>query len=196
MDNEKPGKPKKAPAKARTDYAWVGLIFGMTMCISALFSWVADELLAQSLLPISFVVLFAIVGIGIVFDMIGVAFTAAPEQPFHSMAARKLPEAQQALTMLRHADRVSSICNDVVGDICGIVSGGAATAIAANAIFNTTQQEGILAQLLLSAAVAGITVGGKAFGKAFAINNAVQIVHSTAKTVSFFQRVFQRKIRR
>ena len=193
MDNDRSAKQKKTGAKVKTDYAWVGLVFGITMVISGVFSWIADELLAQSVLAVSFIVLFSIVGIGIVFDMIGVAFTAAPEQPFHSMAARKLPEAKQALSMLRRADRVSSICNDVIGDICGIVSGGAAAAIAASAVFSSTQRENILAQLLLSAAVAGITVGGKAFGKAFAINHAVDIVHSTAKTITFFQRLFRRE---
>lgn len=193
MDGEKSAKPKRQSGKAQTDYGWVGLIFGITVLISALFSWIADELLAQSVLSVSFIVLFVIVAIGIVFDMIGVAFTAAPEQPFHSMAARKLPEAQQALKMLHRADRVSSICNDVIGDICGIVSGGAAAAIATSAFFAPTKEDGILLQLLLSAAVAGITVGGKAFGKAFAINNSVKIVHSTAKFISFFKRLFSRK---
>ena len=193
MDSEKPAKTKKANGKVITDYGWVGFIFGITMLISAVFSWIADELLAQSVLPVSLVVLFAIVAIGILFDMIGVAFTAAPEQPFHSMAARKLPEAQQALVMLRRADRVSSICNDVIGDICGIVSGGAAAAIAVSAFFQSSRQESVLAQLLLSATVAGVTVGGKAFGKAFAINNAVKIVHSTAKALTFFKHPFQRR---
>ena len=193
MDSETTARPKKPSGKAQTDYRWVGLIFAITVLISALFSWIADEILAQSVLSISFIVLFAIIAIGIIFDMIGVAFTAAPEQPFHSMAARKLPEAQQALTMLRHADRVSSICNDVIGDICGVVSGGAAAAIAASAFFAQAQEDSILVQLLLSASVAGITVGGKAFGKAFAINNSVKIVHSTAKTISLFKRSFRRK---
>ena len=63
------------------------------------------------------------IGLGILFDIIGVAVTAADPRPFHSMAAHKEPGAKEALMLLRNAGRVSSVCNDVVGDICGIVSG-------------------------------------------------------------------------
>ena len=68
-------------------------------------------------------VLAVFIGLGILFDIIGVAVTAADPRPFHSMAAHKEPGAKEALVLLRNAGRVSSVCNDVVGDICGIVSG-------------------------------------------------------------------------
>ncbi|MFQ8767640.1 MAG: hypothetical protein ACLR8U_14850 [Oscillospiraceae bacterium] len=42
------------------------------------------------------------------FDIIGVAVTAADEKPFHSMASRKVPEAGEALKLIRNAGRVSS----------------------------------------------------------------------------------------
>ena len=45
------------------------------------------------------------------------------------MAAHKEPGAKEALVLLRNAGRVSSVCNDVVGDICGIVSGSTAAVI-------------------------------------------------------------------
>ena len=71
----------------------------------------------------AFLILLVIVMVGIIFDIIGVAVTSADEKPFHSMAARKVPGSQEAIKLLRNAERVSSICNDVVGDICGVVSG-------------------------------------------------------------------------
>ncbi len=46
------------------------------------------------------------------------------------MAAKKVPGAAECIMLLRHADRVASICNDVIGDICGVVSGAAAATIA------------------------------------------------------------------
>lgn len=162
------------------------------MALSAFFSFISNELLSETGIAVSFFVLLMIIFIGVVFDVVGVAFTAATEQPFHSMAARKIPEAQQALTMLRHADHVSNLCNDVIGDVCGIVSGAAAAAIATNAFFAPTHQETMLVQLLLSAAVAGLTVGGKAFGKSFAINNATSIVHTAAKSVYYIKLTFNR----
>ena len=58
------------------------------------------------------------------------AVATANEKPFHSMASRKVPGALEAIRLLRNAERVSSICNDVVGDICGVVSGSASATIA------------------------------------------------------------------
>jgi hypothetical protein len=65
----------------------------------------------------------------LLFDIIGVAVTAADERPFHSMAAHKEKGAAEALYLLHNASHVSSFCNDVVGDICGIVSGTTAAVI-------------------------------------------------------------------
>ena len=35
------------------------------------------------------------------------------------------PDARQAIYIVRNADRVSNFCNDVIGDISGIISGTA-----------------------------------------------------------------------
>ena len=65
----------------------------------------------SSSLPVAFLILLAIVMVGIVFDIIGMAVATADEKPFHSMAARKVPGSQEAIRLLRNAERVSSICN-------------------------------------------------------------------------------------
>ena len=52
-------------------------------------------------------VLAVFIGLGIVFDMIGVAVTAADPRPFHSMAAHKEKGAKEALVLLRNARQVS-----------------------------------------------------------------------------------------
>ena len=77
-------------------------------------------------------VLFFFIALGIVFDMIGIAAASGTEREFHSMAAHKVRGAREAVWMLRNAEKVSSICNDVVGDICGIISGATGALIAAN----------------------------------------------------------------
>jgi CBS domain containing-hemolysin-like protein len=137
----------------------------------------------NSSMGIAFLILLAIILIGIIFDIIGVAVTSADEKPFHSMAARKVPGSQEAIKLLRNAERVSSICNDVIGDICGVVSGSAAATIAAHAF---TATEIAWPQLLMSALVAGFTVGGKAIGKTFAINSCTQIVYFAGRVSWFF----------
>ena len=110
---------------------WVVTIFIVTIFISATISFASTNLLEISPTILKFTILLVIIFIGIIFDIVGVAVTSADEKPFHSMAARKVSGAQEAITLLRNAERVSSICNDVIGDICGVISGSASAAIAA-----------------------------------------------------------------
>ncbi len=139
--------------------------------------------MSQSGIVMAFLILMTIVLIGIIFDIIGVAVTSAEEKPFHSMAARKVPGAQEAIKLLRRAERVSSICCDVVGDICGVVSGAASATIAAQVLQKFDFSWPQVLTLLLSALVAGLTVGGKALGKTLAMKSATAIVHGVGRII-------------
>ena len=119
----------KKEEKRRTR-KWVLTVFVATIFISGLISLASDELMKRSNMFVAFVILLLIVFIGIIFDVIGMAVASADEKPFHSMASRKVAGAQECIMLLRNAERVSSICNDVVGDICGVVSGAASATIA------------------------------------------------------------------
>ena len=162
---------------------WVITIFLTTIVVSGLISLISDELMDRSSLAVAFVILLVIILIGIVFDIIGVAVTSADETPFHAMAARKVRGAKEAIWLLRRAERVSSICNDVVGDICGVVSGSASAAIAVQLLNKFEFSWPNLVTLLMSALVAGLTVGGKAIGKTFAVNSSTDIVFSVGKSI-------------
>ncbi len=152
---------------------------------------ISDQIMAQSSMTVAFVILFTIVLVGIIFDIIGVAVTSADEKPFHSMAARKVPGAQEAISLLRNAERVSSICNDVVGDICGVVSGSASATIAAQILQNFEFTWPQIVSLLMSALVAGLTVGGKAVGKTFAIGSCTNIVHLVGRVIFRFRKTIR-----
>ena len=169
---------------------WVVIIFFVTIFISGMISFVSEEVMANSSMGVAFVILLAIVFLGIAFDIIGVAVTSADEKPFHSMAARKMPGAQEAIKLLRNAERVSSICNDVIGDICGVVSGSAAATIAGQILAHFTFTWPQVIMLLMSALVAGLTVGGKAIGKTFAINSCTKIIYQVGKMIWRLRRLF------
>ena len=111
MSKVEPDSRKKERNKS---IRWVLTIFLVTILVSGVISYVSEEIMSTSGIIIAFGILFAIVCLGIVFDIIGVAVTSADERPFHSMAARKVPGAIEAIRLLRNAERVSSICNDVV----------------------------------------------------------------------------------
>ena len=162
---------------------WVVTIFLVTILISGTISLLSDILMANSTMAVAFLILLVIILVGIIFDIIGMAVATADEKPFHSMAARKVPGAQESILLLRNAERVSSICNDVVGDICGVVSGSASATIAAQILQNFDFTWPQMVSLLMSAFVAGLTVGGKAIGKTFAMNSATTIVHNVGKLI-------------
>ena len=186
MSKTDPSASKKERNKT---IRWVVTIFLVTIFVSGMISFASNEIMAQSTIPVAFVILLVIVLIGIVFDIIGMAVASADEKPFHSMAARKVRGAQEAIRLLRNAERVSSICNDVVGDICGVVSGSASAAIAAQVLENFTFAWPQVMTLLMSALVAGLTVGGKAIGKTFAINSCTKIVHTVGKVIWSFRHI-------
>ena len=190
MSKADPASQKKERNKT---IRWVLTIFFVTILISGVISLVSEEIMAVSGMAVAFVILLAIVLVGILFDIIGVAVTSADEKPFNAMAARKVPGAKQAIKLLHNAERVSSICNDVIGDICGVVSGSASATIAAQVLLNIDFTWPRIVSLVMSALVAGLTVGGKAMGKTFAINSSTVIVHSVGRVLYFFDNLFARK---
>lgn len=178
-----------AKAERRKTIRWVISIFLVTVIVSGAISYISDEIMENSSTAIAFVILLIIVVLGIVFDVIGVAVASADEKPFHSMAARKVPGAQESIALLRNAERVSSICNDVVGDICGVISGSAAATIAAQVVRAADFSWPQVVILAMSALVAGLTVGGKAAGKAFAMKSSTEIVHFVGRISHVFRKI-------
>ncbi len=183
MSKSDPASQKKERYKT---IRWVVTIFLVTICVSATISLISEEVMEGSGTLVACLILLAIIFVGIIFDIIGVAVTSADEKPFNSMAARKVPGAREAIRLLRNAERVSSICNDVVGDICGVVSGAASATIAARVLTNFTFSWPRVITLITSSLVAGLTVGGKAVGKTFAIRSSTKIVHTVGKVICFF----------
>lgn len=187
--SQKP-KPKKKQKK-KVNIKWIVTIFLSTVVISAVFSSVSGALLGNAALAPAFGILLAIILIGIVFDVIGVAVTAADMKPFHSMAAHRAHGAQEALSMLRNAEKVSSFCNDVVGDICGVISGTASASIVVLMLSGAGGSLRML-EIVMAALVSGLTVGGKAIGKSFAISNSTKIVHMAALLVYYVKYIAQK----
>ncbi len=175
--------PEAAKKERNKTIRWVVTIFLVTIVISGTISLVSDVVMEASSMAVAFLILLAIILVGILFDIIGMAVATADEKPFHAMAARKVPGARESIRLLRNAERVSSICNDVVGDICGVVSGSASATIAAQIVANFEFTWPQIVGLLMSSLAAGLTVGGKAIGKTFAVNSCTSIVHLVGKLI-------------
>ncbi len=160
---------------------WVGIVSVWTFFLASGFHYVSEQILLRSSLLPSFFILILIILLGVFFDMIGIAVAVASEKPFHAMAADRIPSARNAICLLKNAGIVSNFCNDVVGDICGIVSGVAAATILLNIGHNMNASQRIVATLVLGGFVASLTVAGKAIGKNVALEKSHAIVHAVSK---------------
>lgn len=164
---------------------WTLLITVITFFISVFMSFFSNETIGHASIAVSFLIVFGIIIISILFDLIGTAATAADEAPFHSMASRKLYGAKQAIRLIRNADKVSNFCNDVVGDICSVISGTAAAFIVYKFIGKGNNVENSVFGLSITAMVASLTVGGKALGKSIALQNSNYIIYKVAVVTNF-----------
>ena len=152
---------------------WFIIIFITTFVLSITFSYISTNALnSLEVLP-AIVILIAVILVGIVFDIIGVAITVANEHEFHAKATKKAKGSKASLFLIRNSAKVANICADVIGDICGVLSGSISALIAAK----IAEKTGVNLQFVISASVAAITVGGKAIGKEIANRNSTQIVH-------------------
>ncbi len=180
-------KPDKKAKKANNPTRWAIQVFVISVVLSAALSFASGEALEGADLIAAFAVLAAFILLGILFDIIGVAVTAADEKPFHSMAARKVPGAREALGLIRRANKVSSFCNDVVGDICGIISGSTAAVIVVRLQAFVPVRSTALT-LAITALVSGLTIGGKALGKTFAITRSTAVLQIVGRVLYVFSR--------
>ncbi len=178
--------------KTKTNPRWVLKITLISIVVSMTFALASTKVLGSLGYVMAFVVLAIFILLGIVFDIVGVSVTAASVKPFHSMAAHKERGATEAIRLIRNAEKVSSICNDVVGDISGIIS-GATSALIVTRLVTDFSLPNLFMQLVISGLVTGATVGGKAAGKALAINNSTSIVLDVGKLIGFFNRLFGKK---
>lgn len=147
-----------------------------TFFLSLVLNLGSNSVLSFLPLTLSFLLLLFIIFVGVVFDIVGVAATAGEEAPFHAMASNRIKGAKQAIWLIRHADGVSTFCNDLIGDVAGTLSGAIGVAIVFKLSTFSLNLGEALATTGMVALIAALTVGGKSLGKSFAISNSTTIL--------------------
>ncbi|MCL6444324.1 MAG: hypothetical protein K6T83_12875 [Alicyclobacillus sp.] len=163
-------------------FAWT--IAALTVPIGGVFD-TSTIFLNQAAWYVGVLTVLIIVVVGVLFDMLGLAAAAARETPFHAMASKRVFGARRAIAIVRNAEKVSSICSDVVGDIAGVLSGAGALAVATQMIADLHARgwHRELVIILLTALITAVTVGLKAVGKTVAIQSPTPIVLFAARIV-------------
>ena len=180
-------KSEKKKGEESSQYRWAVTVFLLAVALSAALSLASESMLSGAGMAVALLILGLFIALGIVFDILGVAVTAADPRPFHSMASHKEPGAKEALNLLRNASHVSSVCNDVVGDICGIVSGTTGAIIVVR-LQEALSLHSVLVSVVITALISGLTIGGKALGKTFAMKQSTKVVYWAGRFLHIFHR--------
>ncbi|HOO11957.1 MAG TPA: hypothetical protein PK684_03275 [Bacillota bacterium] len=180
-------KPRAKYGKKKKS-RWAVLITLWTFLLALTFSSLSEMVVRNLPLAAAYVILIVIIIVGIVFDIIGIAVTASDQKPLNGMAAQRIPGAREAVMLHKNAGAVSNFCNDVIGDICGILSGAAGAVIVARFVTVYPNIKGAVLGVMLSSFIAAVTVGGKAIGKNIAIENASEITYKAGRFLNLFNR--------
>ena len=184
VKNVQDDKKKK---KRNENIKWSMKLALWAFLISVCLSFISEMAMQNVNILIGTIVILVFVGIGILFDTIGVAVTAADEAPFHAMSSKKVKGSRMAVSLKKQASKVSSFCCDVIGDICGIISGAAGVAVSLE-VSNILNISSIVTSLIVTGLIAALTIGGKALEKPIAIDNGTNILFRFAKILSVFSK--------
>lgn len=163
---------------------WAIKITIITLCLSLIFTFITEITASRTNVIIAMVLLVLLITINILFDGIGIAAASCELAPLLSMSARKIPGANIAVMLVKNAEKVSNICADVIGDICGIVSGAAAITIIIKLVGDSPNAS--IYNILLSSIVAAFTVGGKAAIKRVSIKNSKELILFASRIIGVF----------
>lgn len=164
---------------------WNLLVFILSFTLAVIFSFLTNILSNNSSDIFIILIILIVIMIGIIFDMIGVAVLTAKESTFHAMSSKKIKGAKKATKLIKNNVKVASFCNDIVGDVCGIVSGGLGAVLA----ISISDYLGItLATIIVSAIISSLTVTGKAIFKNVAVKKADNILFTFSKILSIFSK--------
>lgn len=166
---------------------WLITVLLVSFILSIVMSITSEGIIPHVNVIIGIIIILVFIFIAVIFDMIGVAITAQEETPFHSMASKKIKGSTHSVKLLKNADKIASICNDVVGDVCGVVSGSAGVLVAST-ISDYFGINKSLVVLVTTAVIASLTITGKAYGKSIAIKNSKEITEQVGKVLNKVQK--------
>lgn len=184
-ESKESGKKKKS--KTAKAVLWAFKLTAISFFVSALISYLTEISSNTKYISVTFTVLGILIFVSICSDCIGVAFTSCDIIPFYAMASKRVYGARVAIWLIKRNEKVASVLNDLIGDVIGVVSGACATIIVfffTKKISNDAWKQTL--PILLTATVAALTIGGKAFMKAVAINRSKEIVLAVSRFLNLF----------
>ena len=171
------------------NWSWCIRVLFLTLALSIMFSVLSELALTSASLIVALLVIVVLMFIGIFFDCVGVATTSCDERAFEGFEKSGIKGAKQSLILVRNAEKVSVICCDIIGDVCGILCGASGVAIVTRLIGEGANQSlSVLVSALVSGIIAGVTIFGKSLEKGFAVKNNEKILLYVGRCLSLLFR--------
>ncbi|MBO4554485.1 MAG: DUF21 domain-containing protein [Clostridia bacterium] len=176
---------KKKPVKKKYNLWWLKVTI-ISFFLAGFFSFLSELTATSEHIVVTLLLLGFLILASILFDAIGVAVTSCDEAPIIAMSSRKIYGAKTAMWLVKNSSTVASICNDVIGDIFGIISGACAAAIVVKIAMTLEDGWQRWLAIIVAGVVSALTIGGKAFMKNVAIKNSKEFVLFVARLLAFF----------
>ncbi len=189
-------KDKLAKEHAKKLTIWTIKIITITFLLSACFSYLSEITTSYAPLAIAFLLLILLVVVNIIFDAVAVAATSCDLAPLLSLSSRGVKGSKKAVMLVKNAEKVNNICADVIGDICGIISGACTVAIVSSLMISgNTEDKLMYLTIAFSSVIAALTVGGKAVAKEIAVKNSKDLIMFVGRVLSIFERSSTNEVR-
>lgn len=183
MGKRKDAKHKLKGKRIDVAESWVIKITVFTFVGAVVCSFVSQLTTSRSDITVSIMLLAFMLLISIIFDGIGLSVASCTPQKLLKYEKYGKPYSI-ALRLVQNAEKVNNICADVVGDMCGILSGACGASIVLRLCMQG--QSAHWTTIIVSSVIAAITVGGKASFKKIAVKNSEELVFMSARIISVF----------
>ena len=165
---------------------WAFKALVLSVSLSIVFGMFSQSLFPTMPAFLSVLIIFFFIIVSVLFDMIGVAFTTMSKSDLNGFSEPDSHLFETLSRLFENKDKISSFCGDIVGDICGILSGAGGVSLVYNMNF-LDMNVNFIATCITSSVIAGLTIFGKAIMKGYAVQNCKKVAYLTAKIIYSFQ---------
>lgn len=156
---------------------YIALVGIGSFLLAIIFTFISEYFASRlNSIILSLVFLVFIVLINIAADLVGTAVTAASHVPFNAKAAKRIRGAPHGLQLIRNADRVANLTNDMLSDITTTVGGALGISIVVQIIKLAPNASQFWLNILITAFIAAVIVSGKAFSKKIALSHPDDVI--------------------
>ena len=161
----------------KNNLKWAVKTLILSISLSIVFSVVSQSLFPKLSIFLSIFIIFFFIFVSVIFDMIGIAVASLDLEKLKPYFNEK--GYKTACRLSENTEKVSSFCGDVIGDICGILSGAGGVSLVLNMNIHDPSVYFVVT-CLISSLIAGITIFGKAIMKGYAVEHCDVVVMNTA----------------